>query len=183
MTTMNREQFKRTQSLIGEEAVSKLIDSRIIVFGVGGVGSYVCEALARAGVGYMEIVDKDEVDVTNINRQLIALHSTIGMPKVAVCKDRLLDINPQMEVVAKQCFYLPERSEEFDFENFVYCTEMNNSHSKRTSDADKSTIDWRKKLFFKDPYFKDFSVIVLACSNYISGPEIEEIFDVTFTSK
>lgn len=120
MTTMNREQFKRTQSLIGEEAVSKLIDSRIIVFGVGGVGSYVCEALARAGVGYMEIVDKDEVDVTNINRQLIALHSTIGMPKVAVCKDRLLDINPQMEVVAKQCFYLPERSEEFDFSKYDY---------------------------------------------------------------
>lgn len=75
-----------------------------------------------------------------------------------------------------------DRSKEFDFENFVYCTEMNNSHSKRTSDADKSTIDWRKKLFFKDPYFKDFSVIVLACSNYISGPEIEEIFDVTFTN-
>ena len=120
MTTMNREQFKRTESLIGQEAVDKLLNSKVIVFGVGGVGSYVCEALARAGVGYMEIVDKDEVDVTNINRQLIALHSTIGMPKVEVCKARLKDINPNMEVVSRQCFYLPERSDEFDFSKYNY---------------------------------------------------------------
>ena len=120
MTTMNREQFKRTESLIGQAAVDKLLTSKVIVFGVGGVGSYVCEALARAGIGYMEIVDKDEVDVTNINRQLIALHSTIGMPKVEVCKARLKDINPSMEVVSRQCFYLPERSDEFDFSQYDY---------------------------------------------------------------
>ena len=120
MTTMNREQFKRTESLIGQEAVDKLLNSKVIVFGVGGVGSYVCEALARAGVGHMEIVDKDEVDVTNINRQLIALHSTVGMPKVEVCKARLKDINPNMEVVSRQCFYLPERSDEFDFSKYDY---------------------------------------------------------------
>lgn len=120
MMSINREQFKRTESLIGSEAVTKLQNSRVIVFGVGGVGSYVCEALARAGVGFMEIVDKDEVDVTNINRQLIALHSTVGKPKVEVCKARLEDINPQMEVVARQCFYLPERSEEFDFSKYDY---------------------------------------------------------------
>ena len=120
MMITNREQFKRTESLIGQEAVDKLINSKVIVFGVGGVGSYVCEALARAGVGHMEIVDKDEVDVTNINRQLIALHSTVGMPKVDVCKARLKDINPNMEVVSRQCFYLPERSEEFDFSKYDY---------------------------------------------------------------
>lgn len=120
MTTMNREQFKRTESLIGQEAVDKLLNSKVIVFGVGGVGSYVCEALARAGVGYMEIVDKDEVDVTNINRQLIALHSSVGMPKVEVCKARLKDINPNMEVISRQCFYLPERSDEFDFSKYDY---------------------------------------------------------------
>ena len=120
MTTMNREQFKRTESLIGHEAVDKLLNSKVIVFGVGGVGSYVCEALARAGVGYMEIVDKDEVDITNINRQLIALHSTVGMPKVEVCKERLKDINPNMEVISRQCFYLPERSDEFDFSKYDY---------------------------------------------------------------
>ena len=120
MTTMNREQFKRTESLIGQESVDKLLKSKVIVFGVGGVGSYVCEALARAGIGFMEIVDKDEVDVTNINRQLIALHSTVGMPKVEVCKERLKDINPNMEVVSRQCFYLPERSNEFDFSKYDY---------------------------------------------------------------
>ena len=120
MMITNREQFKRTESLIGEDAVSKLLESKVIVFGVGGVGSYICEALARAGVGYMEIVDKDEVDVTNINRQLIALHSTVGKPKVEVCKERLIDINPNLDVVARQCFYLPEKSEEFDFSQYDY---------------------------------------------------------------
>lgn len=120
MMSTNREQFKRTESLIGEDAVSKLLESRVIIFGVGGVGSYICEALARAGIGYMEIVDKDEVDVTNINRQLIALHSTVGKPKVEVCKERLIDINPNLDVVARQCFYLPEKSEEFDFLQYDY---------------------------------------------------------------
>ena len=120
MMITNREQFKRTESLIGEDAVSKLLESRVIIFGVGGVGSYICEALARAGVGYMEIVDKDEVDVTNINRQLIALHSTVGKPKVEVCKERLIDINPNLDVVARQCFYLPEKSEDFDFSQYDY---------------------------------------------------------------
>ncbi len=120
MMSTNKEQFKRTESLIGVEAVAKLQKAKVIVFGVGGVGSYVCEALARAGIGFMEIVDKDEVDVTNINRQLIALHSTVGKPKVEVCSARLKDINPDIEVVARQCFYLPEKSEEFDFSQYDY---------------------------------------------------------------
>ena len=120
MTVMNRQQFHRTERLIGQEAVKKLNNARVIVFGVGGVGSYVCEALARAGIGAMEIVDKDVVDITNINRQLIALHSTIGKPKVEVCRKRLLDINPGMEVTARQCFYLPEKSDEFDFSRYDY---------------------------------------------------------------
>ena len=115
-----REQFQRTESLIGQEAVSKLLESKVIVFGVGGVGSYVCEALVRAGVGYVEIVDKDEVDVTNINRQLIALHSTVGRPKVEVCAERLKDINPNADVIPRQCFYLPEKSEKFDFSQYDY---------------------------------------------------------------
>ena len=120
MIVMNRQQFHRTERLIGQEAVKKLNNARVIVFGVGGVGSYVCEALARAGIGAMEIVDKDVVDITNINRQLIALHSTIGKPKVEVCRNRLLDINPGMEVTARQCFYLPEKSDEFDFSRYDY---------------------------------------------------------------
>ncbi len=117
---MNREQFQRTESLIGKDAVDRLLGAKVIVFGVGGVGSYVCEALARAGVGSMEIVDKDVVDVTNINRQLIALHSTVGRSKVDVCKERLLDINPNMEVVARECFYLPEKADKFDFGKYDY---------------------------------------------------------------
>ncbi|MDD6880454.1 MAG: tRNA threonylcarbamoyladenosine dehydratase, partial [Firmicutes bacterium] len=117
---MNRQQFQRTERLIGQEAVTKLNNSKVIVFGVGGVGSYICEALARAGVGTMEIVDKDVVDITNINRQLVALHSTIGMPKVEVCRNRLLDINPAMKVIDRQCFYLPEKSQEFDFGQYDY---------------------------------------------------------------
>lgn len=120
MTLMNRQQFQRTEILIGQEAVTKLNNSKVIVFGVGGVGSYICEALARAGVGTMEIVDKDVVDITNINRQLVALHSTIGMPKVEVCRNRLLDINPAMKVIDRQCFYLPEKSQEFDFGQYDY---------------------------------------------------------------
>ena len=114
------DQFERTRQLIGEEALQKLKNSKVLVFGVGGVGSYVCEALARAGVGTVEIVDKDEVDVTNINRQIIALHSTVGRPKVDVMAERMRDINPQAEIIARQCFYLPEKSAEFDFGSYDY---------------------------------------------------------------
>lgn len=114
------DQFKRTRELIGAAAAEKLTSSRILLFGVGGVGSYVCEALIRAGIGYIEIVDKDDVDITNINRQLIALHSTVGMPKVEVAAQRMLDINPSATVVARRCFYLPEKSDDFDFGGYDY---------------------------------------------------------------
>ncbi len=117
---MTVEQFKRTEALIGSDAIKRLSESKVIVFGVGGVGSYVCEALARAGVGAMEIVDKDTVDVTNINRQLIALHSTVGLPKVKVAAERLKDINPNLNINARQEFYLPEKSSEFKFDEFDY---------------------------------------------------------------
>lgn len=117
---MSREQFERTETLIGAEALEKLHRAKVIIFGVGGVGSFVCEALARAGVGSIELVDKDVVDITNINRQLIALHSTVGRPKVEVAAKRLHDINPAMEVKPRQCFYLPEKSGEFDFSAYDY---------------------------------------------------------------
>ena len=115
-----KEQFQRTVQLIGEEACRRLSEARVIVFGIGGVGSYVCEALARAGIGYIEIVDKDEVDITNINRQLIALHSTVGRPKVDVEFERLKDINPEISVEKRQCFYLPESADRFNFEEYDY---------------------------------------------------------------
>ena len=114
------DQFQRTRMLIGQENLDKLKDTKVLVFGVGGVGGYVCEALCRGGVGRIDIVDKDVVDVTNINRQIIATHETVGRPKVEVCRERMLSINPDVKVDARQCFYLPERAGEFDFGAYDY---------------------------------------------------------------
>ena len=114
------DRFQRTRRLIGDEALEMLRTSKILVFGVGGVGGYVCEALARAGVGRVDIVDKDVVDITNINRQIIATTDTIGLPKVGVCRERMLSINPEIQVVAKQCFYLPEKASDFAFGEYDY---------------------------------------------------------------
>ncbi len=115
-----RQQFQRTEKLIGSRAQEKLNRASVMVLGLGGVGSYVCEALARAGVGRMTIVDKDIVDETNINRQLIALHSTIGMDKVLAQEARLKDINPDIKVEAVKQFYLPDSSGNFDFCQYDY---------------------------------------------------------------
>ena len=114
------DQFQRTRMLIGQENLDKLAAAKVLVFGVGGVGGYVCEALCRGGVGRIDIVDKDVVDVTNINRQIIATHETVGRPKVEVCRERMLSINPDVKVGARQCFYLPERAGEFDFGAYDY---------------------------------------------------------------
>ena len=115
-----KEQFERTSLLIGEEAINKLNNSKVLIFGVGGVGGYVAEALARTGVGSMTIVDKDTVSESNINRQIIALHSTVGRDKVDVLKERMLDINPNLQVDARKCFFLPENAHEFDFSKYDY---------------------------------------------------------------
>ena len=115
-----KEQFERTSLLIGEEAISKLNNSKVLIFGVGGVGGYVAEALARTGVGSITIVDKDTVSESNINRQIIALHSTVGRDKVDVLKERMLDINPELQVDARKCFFLPDNAHEFDFSQYDY---------------------------------------------------------------
>lgn len=115
-----KEQFERTSLLIGEEAINKLNNSKVLIFGVGGVGGYVAEALARTGVGSITIVDKDTVSESNINRQIIALHSTVGRDKVDVLKERMLDINPNLQVDARKCFFLPENAHEFDFSQYDY---------------------------------------------------------------
>lgn len=112
--------FEREELLIGQEDLSRLNDSKILLFGVGGVGGYTAECLARAGIGHLTIVDADKVDITNINRQILALDSTIDRYKVDVCKERILDINPQAEVITKNLFYLPETSGEFDFGEYDY---------------------------------------------------------------
>ena len=113
-------EFSRTELLIGQAALEKLQNSRVAIFGVGGVGGYVCEALVRSGVGHFDLIDNDTVSLTNINRQIIALHSTIGKLKVDVMKERMLDINPDVDVSVHPCFYLPETADQFDFSNYDY---------------------------------------------------------------
>ena len=115
-----KEQFSRTAQLLGNENVENLFDKHVIVFGVGGVGGYVVEALARSGVGKISIVDNDVVNESNINRQIIALHSTVGMQKVEVLKNRILDINPECQVFVYNQFFLPENSNDFDFSIYDY---------------------------------------------------------------
>ena len=115
-----KEQFSRTAQLLGNENVENLFDKHVIVFGVGGVGGYVVEALARSGIGKISIVDNDVVNESNINRQIIALHSTVGMQKVEVLKNRILDINPECQVFVYNQFFLPENSNDFDFSIYDY---------------------------------------------------------------
>ncbi|MBQ5399099.1 MAG: tRNA threonylcarbamoyladenosine dehydratase [Ruminococcus sp.] len=113
-------QFERTQRLLGTKAIEKLKNSRVAVFGVGGVGGYVVEVLARSGVGEIDIIDHDTVALSNLNRQIIALHSTLGQYKVDAAESRLLDINPEIKVRKHNCFFTPENADEFDFEKYDY---------------------------------------------------------------
>lgn len=113
-------QFTRTEKLIGKDKQDLLRTKSVLVFGIGGVGSFAVEALTRAGIGCIDIVDKDTVDVTNINRQLIATHDTVGMPKVEVMKKRMLSINPDVRVETFEMLYLPEKAAEIDWEKYDY---------------------------------------------------------------
>ena len=114
------EQFSRTEIILGKEAMSKLGQSHVAVFGVGGVGGYVCEALARSGVGTFDLIDNDKVCLSNLNRQIIATHKTLGRYKTEVMKERILDINPNAEVYIHQCFFLPENADQFSFNDYDY---------------------------------------------------------------
>ena len=115
-----QEQFLRTQMLLGTEALERLRKARVAVFGIGGVGGYTVEALARSGVGQLDLIDNDTVSVSNINRQILATHSTVGMPKVEAAKARILDINPDCVVRTHQVFYTPETADQFDFTQYDY---------------------------------------------------------------
>lgn len=114
------EKFLRTGLLLGEEGLNKLKHARVAVFGVGGVGGYAAEALARSGVGTIVLVDKDIISISNINRQIIATTKTIGRRKTEVMKERILDINPDAEVITHHCFFLLDNSVEFQFEEYDY---------------------------------------------------------------
>lgn len=114
------EQFARTALLLGEDAVSRLGKARVAVFGIGGVGGYAVEALARSGVGTLDLIDNDTVAESNLNRQIIALHSTLGMYKVDAAAERIHDICPDTAVNVHRCFFLPDTAEQFDFTQYDY---------------------------------------------------------------
>lgn len=114
------EQFSRTELLLGKEAMEKLNSSRVAVFGIGGVGGYVCEALARSGVGYFDLIDNDKICLSNLNRQIIATHRTIGQYKTEAMRERISDINPDAVVNTYKCFFLPENADDFPFEKYDY---------------------------------------------------------------
>ena len=132
-------EFSRTELLLGKEKMNKLSSSRVIVFGVGGVGGYVCEALARSGVGAIDIVDNDKVSLTNINRQIIATHKTIDEYKVDVMKERMADINPNIKVNVHKCFFLPENSDSFNFEEYDYIIDAVDTVAAKIAIIEKAT--------------------------------------------
>ena len=117
---MALDQYTRTRLLLGEEGIEKLNHARVAVFGIGGVGAYCCEALIRSGVMAIDLFDDDQVCLTNLNRQLIALRSTVGRHKVDVMADRLRDINPDVQIAAHRMFYLPENADEIDLSQYSY---------------------------------------------------------------
>lgn len=112
--------FARTELLLGSDGMEKLKNARVAVFGLGGVGGYVVEALARSGVGALELIDHDTISITNINRQLLATHSTVGQSKAEAAKNRVLDINPEIDVTVRECFFGPDTADTFDFSQYSY---------------------------------------------------------------
>ena len=131
-------QYRRTEMLIGEDGVIRLRQSSVIIFGVGGVGSYVTEGLARAGIGSITVVDKDCIDITNINRQIPALHSTVGRPKAEVIAERIRDINPECRVVAEECFFLPDTADRFDFSEYDHVIDAIDNVTGKIALAEKA---------------------------------------------
>ena len=135
---MTAEQFSRTELLLGEEAMEILKNARVAVFGIGGGGGYVTEALARSGVGALDLTDKDRVCLSNLNRQIIATHKSIGKYKTEVMRERILDINPEAEVRTHECFYLPETKGEFDFSSYSYVVDAVDTVTAKLSLAEEA---------------------------------------------
>lgn len=163
------EKFSRTKMLVGADALSKLSRSRVIVFGVGGVGGYVCEALARAGVGSITLVDNDAVSESNINRQIIALTSTVGMSKTQVMKNRILDINPDAKVDIFNVFVLPENIDDFDLSGYDYVVDAIDTVSGKIAIIEKA-------------YNSDIPVISSMGTGNKLDPTKFEIADINKTS-
>ncbi len=120
MANQVSQEHSRTAALIGEDGLHRLQNARVAVFGIGGVGGHLAEALARAGVGHIHLIDRDTVSLSNINRQAVALHSTVGRPKAEVMAERIRDVNPLCAVESSVCFYLPENASEFDLSRYDF---------------------------------------------------------------
>lgn len=131
--------FDRTEALLGAEKLAKLKNSKVAVFGIGGVGGYVCEGLARSGVGELHLIDKDTVSETNINRQIVALRSTVGRYKTEVMKERIADINPDCKVVEYRTFYLPENADGIDLSQFDFVVDAVDTVSAKIELAVRTT--------------------------------------------
>lgn len=161
--------YSRTQMLIGEDAVKILMDSHVIVFGAGGVGGYVVEALARSFVGEITVVDNDTVSVSNINRQILATHNSVGKLKVDVAKERILSINPQCKVHTFDTFFLPDNSDTFDFTQYDYIVDAIDTVSGK---IELAKIAQEKKI----------PIIASMGTGNKLHPEMLEIADVSKTS-
>ncbi len=166
---MSDSQFLRSEMLLGENSSKTLSECKVILFGLGGVGSYTAEALARAGVGELTIVDSDTVAFTNLNRQLCALHSTLGMPKTQVIKARINDINPECKVNTIQKFYLPENSDEFSLSDYDYIADAIDTVSAKIDLAEKA---------------QQFGIPVISCMGTGNkfDPSLFRISDISKTS-
>ena len=162
-------QFSRTELLIGKDGLEKLSNSRVAVFGIGGVGGYVVEALVRSGVGAIDLIDNDKVSLTNINRQIIATHKTIGEYKVDVAEVRVLEINPNVKITKHQIFYTPENSDTVDFSKYDYVV-----------DAIDTVVG--KLEIIERPKRANIPVISSMGAGNKMHPEMFEIADISKTS-
>lgn len=162
-------QFSRTELILGAEAIEKLKNAKVAIFGIGGVGGFTVEALARSGIGRFVLIDNDTVSLTNLNRQIIALHSTIGKYKTEVMKQRILDINPDADVEIRNCFFLPENKNEFDFSSYSYVVD-----AVDTVAAKISIIEGAKK--------HEIPVISSMGAGNKLNPTMFEVVDISKTS-
>ena len=170
------EQFERTELLIGKDSVEKLNNSKIAIFGIGGVGSFVVEALARAGIGAFILVDKDKVDVTNINRQIIATHKTIGISKVDVAKERILSINPKAKVKTYKEFFGKESDDLFDSDISYVVDAVDGSEELCRLASEYAGIPVKRMLFSELGESEKYDGI-WACSSILHLPK-DELKDV-----
>ena len=162
-------QFSRTELLIGKEGLEKLSKSRVAVFGIGGVGGYVVEALVRSGVGAIDLIDNDTVALTNLNRQIIATHKTLGQYKVGAAEERALDINPDVKITKYKTFYTPETADEIDFSKYDYVV-----------DAIDTVVG--KLEIIKRAKMSGIPVISSMGAGNKMNPELFEVADISKTS-